>query len=83
MVSVMGNTVVIGVRVPRWVKEELERLGINYNEEIRRFLLNQVKEKKMRELAEKMDKIRKRAKVVKGNLSAEVVRESRDEGWSR
>jgi glucan phosphorylase len=83
MVSEMGNTVVIGVRVPRWVKEELERLGINYNEEIRRFLLNQIKEKKMRELAARMDKIRKQAKAVKGNLSAEVIRESRDEGWSR
>ena len=76
----MGNTVVIGVRVPRWVKEELERLGIDYAEEIREFLLNRIREEKLRRLAARMDEIRRRAKRVEGNLSAEVVREGRGRG---
>ena len=78
----MGDTVVIGVRIPKWVKEELERLGIDYTRELREFLLNRVREEKMRRSAAKMDEIRKRARRVKGNLSAEAVRESRDRGWS-
>ena len=78
----MGGSVVIGVRVPRWVKEELERLGINYSEEVREFLLKRIREEKLRRLAAKMDEIRRRAKRVEGNLAAEVIREGRDEGWS-
>ncbi len=78
----MGDTVVIGVRVPRWVKEELKKLGINYSEEIKEFLLNRIKEEKMKRLAISMDKIRKRTKGVEDNLSAKAIRESRDKGWS-
>ena len=36
----------IGVRVPRRLKEELERLDINYSEEIRKFLEDLVRRKK-------------------------------------
>ena len=78
----MGGSVVIGVRVPRWVKEELERLGINYSEELREYLLRRVREEKLRRLAREMDELRKRSGRVQGNLSAELVRESRDRGWS-
>ncbi|MGC9130868.1 MAG: antitoxin, partial [Pyrobaculum sp.] len=39
-------SVVIGVRVPRRLKEELEKLGINYAEEIRRYLEQRVREEK-------------------------------------
>lgn len=78
----MSGSVVIGIRVPRWVKEELEKLGINYSEELREYLLRRVREEKLRRLAREMDELRKRSGRVQGNLSAELVRESRDRGWS-
>lgn len=34
----MSKTVVIGVRVPKELKDELDRLGIDYSKEIREFL---------------------------------------------
>ena len=78
----MGDSVVIGVRIPKWVKEELEKLDINYAKEIREFLLNRIREEKMKRLAVRMDEIRRRAKSVEDNLSAKVIRESRDESWT-
>ena len=70
------------MRALRWVKEKLEKLGINYSEEIKEFLLNRIKEEKMKRLAISMDKIRERTKGVEDNLSAKAIRESRDKGWS-
>lgn len=78
----MGNTVVIGVRVPKWVKEEAEKLGIDYSKEIREYLIRRIREEKLRRIASMMDSIRKRSRRVEGNLAAEIIRESRDKGWS-
>ena len=78
----MGNTVVIGIRIPRWMKEELEKLGINYTREVKEFLLNRIREEKMKRLATDMDKIRMKTRKIKGNLTAEVIRESRDQNWN-
>lgn len=75
----MGNTAVIGVRVPKWVKEELERLGINYAEEIREYLIRRVREESARRLIEEISEFRRRIGRVEGNLAAEFVREDRDE----
>ena len=78
----MGGTVVIGVRVPRWVKEELERLGIDYAREVREYLIRRVREERARRLMREIDELMKSIGRVKGNLAAELVREDRDRGWS-
>ncbi len=76
----MGRTVVIGVRIPKELKEEMERLGINYAEEVREFLLRLVRERKAEELAEEMDELAAKVGRVRGNLAAEFIREDRDAG---
>jgi len=73
-------SVVIGVRVPRKLKEELEKLGINYAEEIREYLARRVREEKAKRLIKEIEEFRRSIGVVKGNLSAEFIREDRDEG---
>jgi len=75
----MGNTIVIGVRVPKWVKEELERLGINYAEEVRKYLIRRVREERAKKLISEVLEFRRRISPIKGNLAAEFVREDRDE----
>ncbi len=75
----MGNTTVIGVRVPKWVKEELERLGINYAEEVRKYLIRRVREERAKRLISEVLEFRRRISPIKGNLAAEFVREDRDE----
>jgi len=76
----LGRTVVIGVRIPKELKEEMERLGINYAEEVREFLLRLVRERKAEELAEEMDELATKVGRVRGNLAAEFIREDRDAG---
>ena len=78
----VGGSVVIGVRVPRWVKEELERLGIDYSRELREYLIRRVREERAKRLIREMDKIMEEIGRVKGNLSADFIREDRDGGWS-
>ena len=69
---------VISVRVSKRLKEDLERLGINYAEEVRRFLEELVRREKARRLRERMEEFRRRVAARGGNLSVEAVREDRD-----
>ncbi|MCD6356963.1 MAG: antitoxin [Thermoprotei archaeon] len=71
-------SVVIGVRVPRRLKEELERLGIDYASEIRAFLERRVREEKMRRVLEEIRRIRERIGWIGEDLAASFVREERD-----
>ena len=70
---------VISVRVPRRIREELERLGIDYSQAIRQFLEELVEREKARQIAEEMDRIRARTRS-SGNLAARFIREDRDAG---
>jgi len=71
-------SVVIGVRIPRRLKEELEELGINYTEEIRQYLEQRVREERAKRLIERIEVFRKRIKPIEENLSAMLIREDRD-----
>lgn len=73
----MGSSV-ISVRVPRRLKEELERLGIDYASAIRGFLEELVRREKARRLREAMEDLRREAPRLSGNLAAEFIREDRD-----
>jgi len=70
---------VISVRVPRRLREELERLGIDYAEEIRRFLEQRIREEKTRRIRERLARLRDRIGRVEGNLAAEFIREDREQ----
>ena len=71
-------SVAIGVRVPKELKKKLDELGIKYSEKIRQFLEDLVWKETMRRILENIYRIRKRIGRVKGNLSAQFVREYRD-----
>ncbi|OYT58821.1 MAG: antitoxin [Desulfurococcales archaeon ex4484_217_1] len=79
----MGNTVVIGVRVPKWVKKELEKLGIDYSREIREYLINRVREERAKRLIKEIDELAEKIGYIKGNLSSEFIREDRDWNWGK
>ncbi len=76
----MGETVVIGIRVPRWLREELERLGIDYSREVREYLMRRVREERAKRLIREIEELSKAIGRVRGNLSAEIIREDRDAG---
>jgi len=60
------------------LKEELERLGIDYASEIRAFLERRVREEKMRRVLEEIRRIRERIGWIGEDLAASFVREERD-----
>ena len=72
-------SVVIGVRVPKWLKDELERLRINYAKEIREYLEKRVREEKLKKILGEIAEIRRRIGRVEGNLAAEFIREDRED----
>jgi len=75
-------SVVISVRVRKELKEELERLGIDYAEAVRRFLEELVARERMRLALEKAREVREKLRSKVGTLSpsAELIREDRDAG---
>ncbi len=78
----MTTTVVIGVRVPRRIKEELEKLGIDYAREIREYLVRRVREERAKRLMREIDELMESIGRVEDNLSAEIIRRDRDRDWS-
>jgi post-segregation antitoxin (ccd killing protein) len=71
-------SVVISVRIPRKLKEELEKLGVNYSAAIREFLEELVRREKARRLREELERFRRSVGRVEGNLAAEFIREDRN-----
>jgi len=72
---------VIGIRVPKKLKEELDKLNIKYHDEIRKFLEKRIREEKMKRIMKKIDDIRKQTERTDKNVAAEFVREDRDKEW--
>ena len=54
------SSVVISVRIPRELKEKLEELDVNVSEIVREFLKEYVNEIEVKELKEKLKKLRLR-----------------------
>ncbi|MEB3787470.1 MAG: type II toxin-antitoxin system CcdA family antitoxin [Desulfurococcales archaeon] len=69
---------VISVRVPKKLKEELEKLGINYSIMVREYLEELVRREKARRLKKAMDELRASIKPVNSNLSIKFIREDRE-----
>ncbi|MCS7105511.1 MAG: 2-hydroxyacyl-CoA dehydratase family protein [Thermofilaceae archaeon] len=72
-------SVVISLRVPRKLKEELEELGVDYVKEMKVFLEELAKRKKAEQVKLEMDKLRESIGKVEGNKAVEFIREDRDE----
>jgi len=76
----MGRSVVISVRIPEELKEELEKYNIDEAEVIKRALINEVKKAKAKELEKELNEI-------KGVLikipAEEVIKEIREDRESR
>ena len=75
---VFTMSTVIGVRVPREVKEELDRLGVDCSEEVRRLFDEIIKRRRTEEAVDALRRFRSSIGVVEGDLAAEIVREERD-----
>ena len=73
-------SVVISVRVPRRLKEEMDKLSshVNWSEEIRRFLEERVKELRRKRVLEEARKIIDSLSELSPGTATGYVREDRD-----
>jgi len=73
-------SVVISVRIPRWLKEKLEKHGINIPELIRRKLLEELERIESEDLERRLEELKAR---LQGKIDvrefAEVIDEERGE----
>jgi hypothetical protein len=69
---------VIGVRVPKEVKEELDRLGVDYSEEVRRLFVDIIRRRRMEEAVKALRSFRAFIGEVEGDLATEIVRGERE-----
>jgi len=75
----MGKSVVISVRIPEELKEELEKYNIDEAEVIRRALVNEVKKAKAKELEKEAKEIKEVLSKIPVDDVIEEIREDRDE----
>ncbi|MHA1631345.1 MAG: hypothetical protein ACTSXC_00800 [Candidatus Freyarchaeota archaeon] len=69
---------VITVRVPKEIKEKLEKYNVNVSETVRKFLSEYVSELEMRDLAERLEILRKRlGDKISPELIADLIRQDR------
>jgi hypothetical protein len=73
---------VIGIRVPKKLKEELQELNLDYADEVRACLERMVKQKKLQKALEEADEFRTNLQKRTGltSSSAEFIREDREHG---
>jgi hypothetical protein len=73
---------VIAIRVPKELKKELQQLNPDYAEDVRAYLEQMVKKKKLKQALADATRLRKELYKRFGNTTpaAEIIREDRDHG---
>ena len=73
---------VIGIRIPKKLKEELRELDVDYAQEVKACLERIVKQKKLKKVLEKVDKHREELQKKHGVMpsGADIIRWDRDHG---
>ena len=71
---------VIGIRVPKKLKQELQDLNLDYAEEVRSCLERAVKKKKLEQVMKEIERLRNDLSKKAGETarSADIIREDRD-----
>ncbi|ADX81913.1 hypothetical protein [Saccharolobus islandicus] len=75
----MGKSVVISVRIPEELKEELEKYNIDEAEVVRRALINEVKKAKAKELEKEAKEIKEVLSKIPIEDVIKEIREDREE----
>jgi hypothetical protein len=73
---------VIAIRIPRELKKELQQLNPDYAEDVRAYLEQMVKKKKLKQALAEATRFRNELYKKTGNTNpaADIIREDRDHG---
>ena len=78
MVSSLGRLVNVSVKVPEELRELMRRVKVDWSEYLREAIKAKIREELAREAAEKLDKIKSRAKEVPTEVLVRWLREERE-----
>ncbi len=67
----------ITVKIPKAMKQDMKKIGLNWSQYIRECLQEKIDEQKKKEAFEKLDQIRKRSKPVTNEEALAWIREGR------
>jgi len=71
---------VISVRVPKKLKDEAEKLGINIRETVQKSIIQAIEEEKAKRIAESLVELAGNMEDLSEEDWVKAIRESRDEG---
>jgi hypothetical protein len=75
----VSSTSIITIRVAREIKEKLEKYNVNISETLRKLLTKYLIELEMKNLAERLELLKKRlSNKIDPKLAAKLVREDRE-----
>ncbi|MDK2384141.1 MAG: hypothetical protein QI199_04950 [Candidatus Korarchaeota archaeon] len=74
----MVDYVVVATKIPRRLKELMDKLGIKPSPVMRRALEEEVRKKILEELEKRAEKLRKRLPEISDEEVAELIREDRE-----
>lgn len=74
----MGEEAVVTVRVPRELKEEMNRIKVNWSQYIRDSIQHKIDEQSMKEASAKLDEIRARSRPVPTDELVSWIKEDRE-----
>ncbi len=75
-------SVIIGIHIPRRLREKMDSLGnINWSEEVRRFLEERVEELHRRKVLEEVHRVVEQLPEVPREIVTRYVRKDRDSHW--
>ena len=74
----MSNLVTITAKVPREIKEEAKRLGINISEVVRRALIEEINRRKLEEIKKRKMRLKQVLERISDERVVKTIREMRD-----
>lgn len=72
-------SVVVSAKIPKKLKEEIDRLGINISEVIRRALYEEVKIRKMKKIKELRARLKNKLDKISDEHIVENIRKTRED----
>lgn len=73
---------VVSIRVPKDLKEEMQRLDVDWAEYLRAAIEERVRNERMIRACREMDELRKKTKGVEFD-STRIIRDARNSRWKR
>jgi len=77
-VSLLSRLVNVSVKVPEEVRRLMKRVNVNWSEYLRRIIEAKIREEIAKEVAEKLDEIRRRSDEVSTKEIVKWIREDRE-----